>query len=276
MVRSAAKTPLLSMRRYWEIYKLLLRNSLIREMSFKANFLLWIVTELLWFLGQFVFIDILFLYVDRIGDWTKWEVVLLIGTHQIITQLFQAFFYVNLTNLPELVRTGRLDLMLLLPVDTQFAVSTRQFGLDNVVNAAVGVGFVVFSLEKLGRTPAFSQVAWYLLALPLGVAVHYSIMFSLASLSFWIVRAQGLIHGYFNLVTIARYPEQVFGGVFKFVFTWFIPVILVANAPARILARAGAQPLGSLLQLAFAAGLALCLSRLFWSTALRRYSSASS
>jgi ABC-2 type transport system permease protein len=264
------------MNRYWQIYKLLLRNSLIREMSFKANFLLWIVTELLWFLGQIVFIDVLFLYVDRIGDWTKWEVVLLIGTHQIIAQVFQAFFYVNLVNLPELVRTGRLDLMLLLPVDTQFAVSTRQFGMDNLINAAVGVAFVVFSLDKLGRTPHLSQVGWYLLALPLGVAVHYAIMFSLAAMSFWIVRAQGLIYGYFNLVNISRYPEQVFGGVFKFVFTWFIPVILVANAPARILARSSVQPLGLVLQLAFAAGLALVLSRLFWSVALRRYSSASS
>ncbi len=79
--------------------------------------------------------------------------MLLIGTHQIISQIFQAFFYVNLAALPELVRTGRLDLMLLLPMDTQFAVSTRQFGLDNVVNAGVGVGFVVFSLAKLGVVP---------------------------------------------------------------------------------------------------------------------------
>ena len=121
------------MRKYWNVYRILLRNSLIREMSFKGNFLLWLVTELLWFLGQIVFVDVLFAFTDRIGDWTKWEVVLLIGTHQIISQLFQAFCYVNLSNLPELVRTGRLDLMLLLPVDTQFAVSTRQFGLDNVV-----------------------------------------------------------------------------------------------------------------------------------------------
>ena len=264
------------MNRYWQIYKLLLRNSLIREMSFKANFLLWIITELLWFLGQIVFIDVLFLYVDRIGDWTKWEVVLLIGTHQLIAQIFQAFFYVNLANLPELVRTGRLDLMLLLPIDTQFAVSTRQFGMDNLVNAGVGVAFVIFSLDKLGRTPHLSQVCWYVLAIPLGAGVHYAIMFSLATLSFWIVRAQGLIYGYFNLVNISRYPEQVFGGVFKFVFTWFIPVILVANAPARILARASANPVVLVLQLGFAAGLALFLSRLFWSMALRRYSSASS
>ena len=32
--------------------------------------------------------------------------------------------------------------MLLLPVDAQFAVSTRRFGMDNVVNAFVGVAIV--------------------------------------------------------------------------------------------------------------------------------------
>ncbi len=104
-----------TMKRHWEVYKILLRNSLIREMSFKANFLLWLVTELLWFVGQLVFVDVLFLYTDQIGTWSKWEVVLLIGTHQIISQIFQAFSYMNVSNLPELIRTGRLDLMLLLP-----------------------------------------------------------------------------------------------------------------------------------------------------------------
>jgi viologen exporter family transport system permease protein len=34
----------------------MLRNSLIREMAFKANFLLWMGVELLWFIGQIVFI----------------------------------------------------------------------------------------------------------------------------------------------------------------------------------------------------------------------------
>ena len=84
------------MQRYIEIYSIMLRNSLIRDLSFKANFLLWMAVEILWFCGHIVFFSIIFGNVDHIGDWTKWEVVLLIGTHQIIAQLFQAFFFVNL------------------------------------------------------------------------------------------------------------------------------------------------------------------------------------
>lgn len=264
------------MKRYLEIYGIMMRNSVIREMSFKANFILWMFVELLWFVGQIVFIEVLFMYADQIGDWSKWEVVLLVGTHQIIGQIFQAFFYVNVANLPELVRTGRLDFMLLLPVDAQFAVSTRQFGLDNIVNALVGIAIVVLALIKLAVLPHATQIVTYLGAIGLGVAIHYSIMFALATASFWIVRAQGLIYGYYNLFNIARYPDVVFRGIFKLVFSWLIPVIIVANIPARLLMRSFENPAPLLLQLALASAFCVGLSRMFWHFALRRYSSASS
>src|SRR5947209_5277731 len=185
-----------TMRRYIQIYSIMLRNSLIRELSFKANFLLWMVVEILWFCGQIVFFSIIFANVDRIGDWTKWEVVLLIGTHQIIAQLFQAFFFVNVANIPELVRTGKLDSLLVLPIDSQFAVSTKQFGLDSIVNAGLGGAVVCISLSRLGGVPSPISFLLFITALGFGVAIHYSIMLGLAAVSFWIVRAQGLVYGY--------------------------------------------------------------------------------
>src|SRR5678810_698051 len=160
----------------------MLRNSLIREMSFKANFLLWMLVEVLWFLGQIVFFSIVFGSINRIGDWSKWEVVLLVGTHQIIAQLFQAFFFVNVANVPELVRTGKLDSLLALPIDSQFAVSTKQFGLDSVLNALLGGVVVVVALSKLQVTPSIGMIGLYLVALGFGVAIHYSIMLTLAAI----------------------------------------------------------------------------------------------
>ena len=267
------------MRRYLEIYWIMFRNSLIREMNFKANFLLWILVEALWFLGQIVFIEVIFQYVNTIGDWTKWEMILLIGTHQLISQIFQAFFYLNVVNIPEMVRTGRMDFMVLLPMDTQFAVSTRQFGFDSVINAGVSVFIIGLALAKLGIHPSATQCFLYAAAVVFGIAIHYSIMFFLTTLSFWIVRAQGLVYGYYNLFSIARYPDSIFkgGGVFKFVFSWIIPVILVANVPARVLIGAAkGDILLPLLHLSAAMLVALALNRLLWKFALSRYTSASS
>ena len=264
------------MRRYLEIWGIMLRNSLIRELSFKANFLLWMVVEVLWFAGQIVFFGIIFGQVDRIGDWSKWEVILLIGTHQTIAQLFQAFFFVNLSLIPELVRTGKLDSLLALPIDSQFAVSTKQFGLDSVLNAILGLAVVVVSLAQLNITPSAGMVLLYLVALGFGVAVHYSIMISLAAASFWIVRAQGLVYGYFNFLHIARYPDVIFPRVFRFIFGWIIPVVIVANIPARLLIKPLGQPGWLMLHLVLAGSIAFIFSRIFWRFALRHYSSASS
>ena len=264
------------MRRYLEIYGIMLRNSLIRELSFKANFILWMIVEVLWFCGQIAFFSIIFGQVDQIGDWSKWEVVLLVGTHQMIAQLFQAFFFVNLANIPELVRMGKLDSLLVLPIDSQFAVSTKQFGLDSILNAILGGVVVIVSLSQLHVTPSVSAVLLYLVALGFGVAVHYSIMISLAAVSFWIIRAQGLVYGYFNFLQIARYPDVIFPKLFRFVFGWIVPVIIVANIPARLLIKSLGQPQWLMLHLVLAGSLAFFLSRLFWRFALRHYASASS
>ena len=262
--------------RYIEIYSIMLRNSLIRSMNFKVNFLLWMVVEVLWFVGQIVFFSIIFGNVDRIGDWSKWEVVLLVGTHQIIAQIFQAFFFVNIANIPELVRTGKLDSMLVLPIDSQFAVSSKQFELDSVINAIVGAAIVILSLSNLHLMPTPISIVLYLTALIFGVAVHYSIMLSLAAISFWIVRAQGLVYGYFNFLNIARYPDVIFPRIFQLIFGWVIPVIIIANIPARLLIKPMGQPYLLMAHLVIASMIVFCLSRFFWRFALRRYSSASS
>src|SRR5512147_548710 len=104
-------------RRYGGIYGSLWRNSVTREMSFKANFLLWIVVEMLWFGLQLGFIAVIYQHTDRIATWSKWEVILLIGASHFIQQLYSALFLTNVSQLSELIRTGKLDFMLLLPVN---------------------------------------------------------------------------------------------------------------------------------------------------------------
>jgi ABC-2 type transport system permease protein len=264
------------LRQYFEVYRVMLRNSLVREMNFKLNFVLWLLVESLWFVGQLVFIQVIYSQVDAIGDWTKWDMVLLVGTYQIVSQIFQAFFYVNLSNLPELVRTGKLDFVLLQPIDSQFTVSLRQFGIDGVVNALVGIAIVAYSLLKLQVIPSPAQILLYLVAVGFGISIHYAAMLALATISFWIVRTQGIIYGYYSIMNLARYPDSMFKGLAKFVFNWVVPIVVVTNVPARLLIHATSNAWPLLGHLAVASAVMLLGSRLLWKVALNRYSSASS
>jgi ABC-2 type transport system permease protein len=263
------------MSRYLTIYRLLARNSLIREMNFKANFLLWMVVELLWFFGQLAFIEVLYGQVDAIAGWTKWQVVALVGAHQIVSQIFQGLFYVNLSHLPELVRTGRLDLLLTQPIDAQFAVSTKQISFDSLFNALVSVAIVTFALVKLSLLPGIAQIALSLVAIGFGVAVHYAVLFALSCISFWSIRAS-FINGYFNLFMIGRFPEAVFRGIFRFIFTWIVPIVWVSNVPAQLLARPFESPWPGFIALAIGTCVVLAGTRVLWHFALKRYGSASS
>jgi ABC-2 type transport system permease protein len=99
-------------------------------------------------------------------------------------------------------------------------------------------------------------------------------MFMLASISFWTVRAQGIVYGYYNLFNIARLPDEAFKGAFKAVFTFALPVLLVSNVPVRVLAEKITSPKMWLVLI----GLGLvwaAISEWFWRKSLRRYTSAS-
>ncbi|HZI31803.1 MAG TPA: ABC-2 family transporter protein, partial [Candidatus Binatia bacterium] len=96
-----------NLKRYLALYAVLWRNSVTREMSFKGNFILWIIVELLWFGLQLCFVTVIYSQTHSVGTWTKWQMVLLVGASNFIQQLYQAFFLTNCTNLSELVRTGR-------------------------------------------------------------------------------------------------------------------------------------------------------------------------
>jgi ABC-2 type transport system permease protein len=99
-------------------------------------------------------------------------------------------------------------------------------------------------------------------------------MFLLASISFWTVRAQGIVWGYYNLFNIARLPDDAFHGLFKAVFTFAIPMLLVSNVPARLLADKLNSP-KQVLELLLMSLVCFCVSEWGWRASLRRYTSAS-
>src|ERR1039457_740422 len=227
----------MNLKRYLQLYAALWKNSVAREMSFKGDFILWIIAEVCWFALQLSFVTVIFSQTETVGTWTKWQMVLLVGASNFIQQLYQAFFLTNCTNLSELVRTGKMDFLLLLPVNTRFLVSLRVVDLGAFINAVFGLTVMIYAAAKLNLHPTAAQIAGFSSLCVVGILIHYSLMFILATISFWTVRAQGIVWGYYNLFNIARMPDEAFRGAFKAVFTFALPVLLVSNVPVRVLAN---------------------------------------
>ncbi|MCA9112006.1 MAG: hypothetical protein KDA52_18785, partial [Planctomycetaceae bacterium] len=58
---------------YFRVWSTFFRNSLVREMTFRANFLITLVTRAFWLSAQMLLFEVIYSHVDAIGDWTRYE-----------------------------------------------------------------------------------------------------------------------------------------------------------------------------------------------------------
>ena len=263
-----------ALARYAHIWLAQIRYSTVRELMFKSNFLLWIIVDLAWFGLSLAFIQFLYLQVNTIAGWDKWQMILLVATNNLVQQIFQTFLMINCTNLPELVRSGKLDFFLAQPASPQFLVSTRKFEPGSVVSCAVAIVVCIVAIVHLPNGLTWAGLALYPALIMLGVLIHYALMLMLMSLSFWMTRASGFVNAYYSLFQIARLPREAFFGFALFAFTWIVPLLLIANVPARTLLYG--LNLRDLAEMALATGVLFTVSTLVFQAGLRRYGSASS
>jgi len=250
------------------------RYSVVRTMMFRFDTLMWALVELFWMSVNLLTIEVIYRHTDSIAGWNEYEMILLVGTAMIMQRLFMGFFWSNLFELGRNVRSGHFDFFLAQPGNPLFMVSTRKLDLDGLVNVFIAVGVVAYAAHKLYLHPSAVDLALYALLITCGLIIHFSTMVLVAALTFWIVKTEGLEGSYFTLYEFSRLPREAFKGVNNFVFVYALPVVVVSNAPARILLH-GFQP-SLALWLALAAIGWFSLAVYVFNRGLKRYASASS
>lgn len=236
--------------KYWKVFRTFARNSLVRDMTFRTNFVLQCISSIGWTLMNVGFYLIIFQYTTSIGadsGWDRDKFFLFIATTWFINSLVQAFFMPNAEEFSELIRTGGLDFALLKPIDTQFLVSFRRVDWSALSNFAAGFVIALVALYSLANrpvdpmVPSLVSILLYVIFVACGVIIMYSLMICLSATSIWLGRNQTLYNFWFYITNFSRYPMEIYnrgwGRPLYGFFTFVIPVLLVVNIPARILAR---------------------------------------
>jgi ABC-2 type transport system permease protein len=273
---------------YLRVFLTFAKNSLVRDMTFRVNFLIECASSVTWTMMNLGFYVLIFTHTDQIGadtGWGKWQFFAFLATTMLVNSLVQAFFMPNCEDISELIRTGGLDFALLKPIDTQFVISLEKIDWSSLANFAAGLALLLVSLtqmQPLVLTPlAVVLYAFYILC---GVAILYSLMISLSATSIWLGQNRSLYDFWFYITNFSRYPMEIYDGAWgrplRWICTFIIPVLVVVNVPARIIARPVSPTGESVWPLALFALVAtlgsLAVSRWIFLAALRSYRSASS
>ncbi len=267
---------------YRRVFSTFLRNALIREMTFRGNFLITLLTRSFWFAAQLALFEVIFREVTDIAGWTRAQYFGFMATGMLINSIVETFFMPNCANFSELIRTGNLDFALLKPIDTQFLISFEKLELSSLSQTALSLALLGYALRAGDVSLTAATVCGYVLLVLIGVMFFYSLMISLASTSIWFGRNQGLYDFWFYITVFARYPRSIYtfqgnpaAEIFTLLFTYVIPILLVVTVPAEVVMAKALD-----FQLLFVAGAmslaGLFLSRAIFQYALKSYRSASS
>jgi ABC-2 type transport system permease protein len=259
---------------YLRIWLASMRYSTVRNLMFRFDTMLWFVVEFAWMVVNIVLIEVIFGHIDSLAGWSKYEMLLLIGTSMVISHLFIGLFMTNLFEVGRNVRTGAFDFFLAQPGNPLFMVSTRKVELDGLMNTFLGCAVVIFAAFKLSLEPGFTGIAIYGLMVLCGLAIHYGACAILVSTAFWTVRSEGVETGYFTIFEFSRLPRSAFRGIANVIFVYLFPAVIVSNFPAKVLI--GGPEAHLLLWLAGATMAWFWLAVLVFNRGLRRYTSASS
>jgi ABC-2 type transport system permease protein len=104
--------------------------------------------------------------------------------------------------------------------------------------------------------------------------VLYSLWILVISASFYVIRIDNLAYLFTAVFDAARWPVQVFRGVWRFLFTFVVPLALMTTYPA--MAILGTLELEVALLSLGGALVFAALARALWRRAIGSYTSASS
>lgn len=262
------------MRRAWELFRVQLKASALLALQYRLDFALDLVIGVFWTASAVLPLFIVYGGAAKQGvpGWAFGETLVVVGCFITLQAVIDGAISPSLSTVLEHVRKGTFDFVLLKPHDTQLLVSTARFQFwraAGLVHAAIVFGL---AFRELGRGPTAAGVVTALFLLLVATALLYSLWPMIVSVSFFAVKVDNLSNLFASLFDAARWPKSVFRGVFRVVFTFVIPLVVMTTFPAEALL--GRLAVGSLVG-ALAGTLAFALvARLVWLASLRRYTSA--
>jgi ABC-2 type transport system permease protein len=258
-----------------------LKRSFILEIkktiAYPTSFWLIVITFPLYSLIQIVFLESIYSHTGNFAGYTKYEGYILFGTFTMVQTLGYLFFHLRLADLKTLINGGgqeSFDVTLIKPIDAQIYATLGRFNFGNIAPCLVAFFVMLYGLSHETHLISLFGIFSYILILIMGTIIFYITFLFFQVLLFWFPDLQVTESIWESFQEFGQYPAGLYQGFGGIILNLVIPITLMASIPVDfILGRGSVYFL--FIYIAIILILSL-LSRLFWSTAIKKYSSFSS
>lgn len=217
------------------VYRRIVLSRFRGQLAYPGSFALDLLAQFLAQGIELVGLLVVFAHVGTLGGFTVDEVLLMYG---IAATAFGLADLVagQIEELPELIRTGELDVLLLRPLGTLAQVLTADIALRRIGRVAMGLAVYAWALAALGPAWTTPLVLVAATAPVAGAVILGAIFVGTNSVSFWFVDGREFANSFtYGSNFATAYPVTVFGPALRRVLCFVVPSAFVAYFPALAL-----------------------------------------
>lgn len=262
-------------QKYTKVYKAFLEIGMNRFLAYRADAFVNLSVST----GVWVFFNVFSMYLvtARTGGvfgWKRGELILIACLYNVIIGIFGFLFVRSMNEFSELVDTGKFDLILLKPFDSQFYTSSHKTNIPSLIRSILGTIIAIIVCVSFHITITLLNVLFFLMASVLSLFLLYSLLFFLNTFTIWSPKIDNITELFYTLRAMGRYPRETFRQLSEIFYVFASPFVIVLATPTRVLL--GKATVYEVIELAVFSISTMIIARLFWRFALRYYTSASS
>ncbi|MBE6838011.1 MAG: ABC transporter permease [Ruminococcus sp.] len=259
---------------YLRIYGKILTQDIKSKMSYRADFIISTIGMIFTNLAGFISFWILFRNFPSINGWGYYEMLFLYGFSLIALTPVQCLFDNN-WSLRMYVYSGDFIKYCFRPINLFFYYQSEIFDIKGLGQLAFGIGTLVYSWAKLELDVTFLAIVKTIVFLFTASLVMIALQNAAAATCFWIQNSFFVLDLVLKFKDYAKYPITIFSPVFKFIFTFIIPIAFIAYYPSLVILRPDEIPILSWIS-PLIGMLFFFLSYKFWMFGATRYSGTGS
>ncbi|MDO5558959.1 MAG: ABC-2 family transporter protein [Oscillospiraceae bacterium] len=226
---------------YLKIYGKILAQDLKSKMSYRADFIISTIGMIFTNISGFISFWILFKNFPSIAGWSYHEMLFLYGFSLVALTPVQCLFDNN-WNLRGYVYSGDFIKYCFRPINIFFYYMSEVFDIKGLGQLAFGLGTIIYSWNRMGLDVSVLIILKMILFLITASLFMIALMNLAASTCFWMINTGYVMVIAFKFKDYSRYPGTIFNPVFRFIFTFIIPITFIAYYPSLVILRPDAVP----------------------------------
>jgi ABC-2 type transport system permease protein len=263
-------------RALFGIWRRLVGSRIRSQTQYRLSFSLTLAGNALLSFLDFAAILVLFGQVDALGGWSVAEVGLLYGLSSVSFALTDLVVG-QLDKLPEMIRQGEFDQILIRPLGSLLQVISADVALRHLGRLTQGLVVLGVALTQVDVDWSAGRAAMLVLAIVAGSAIFAGIWVAFATIAFWLIDSLEVANSFtYGGSFVAHYPINIFGPWLRRLVIFVIPLAFVSYFPSLyVLDKEDALGFPHALQFAspLVAVVAAVAGGLLWRAAVRRYRS---